>query len=63
MTPISRKSIPIGEVMRAGGCGIAKESTHPKYKPGDQLTGMFGFQMYFQGSRRMLCKVPCFRPL
>ena len=37
---------PLGEVMIGGTVGEVVESRHPKFKPGDQVVGMGGWQEY-----------------
>jgi NADPH-dependent curcumin reductase CurA len=38
--------VGIGEVMRAGGLGRVVESKHPKFTPGDHVTGTLGVQEF-----------------
>jgi NADPH-dependent curcumin reductase CurA len=38
--------VGIGDVMRAGGLGQVVASKHPKFAPGDQVTGSFGVQEF-----------------
>ena len=38
--------VQIGEVMRAGGCGVVVESRNPAFKPGDRVQGLTGWQEY-----------------
>ncbi len=38
--------VQIGEVMRAGGCGVVTASEHPGFSAGDLVTGMTGWQEY-----------------
>ena len=38
--------VGIGEVMRAGGCGEVVKSRHPRFAPGDHVTGITGIQEY-----------------
>ena len=38
--------VPIGQPMRAGGIAQVIESKHPKYKPGDIVNGLCGWQEY-----------------
>jgi NADPH-dependent curcumin reductase CurA len=38
--------VPLGEPMRAGGIAQVIDSTHPKYKPGDIVNGLCGWQEY-----------------
>ncbi len=38
--------VPIGGVMRSPAVGRVAESRHPDYKPGELVTGMFGWQTY-----------------
>lgn len=40
------KPVQIGEPMRAMGAGEVVESNHPDFKPGDQVSGFFGWQEY-----------------
>ncbi|MFN3233291.1 MAG: NADP-dependent oxidoreductase [Alphaproteobacteria bacterium] len=40
------KPVQIGEVMRAAGAGEVIESRHDSLKPGDIVSGMFGWQQY-----------------
>lgn len=37
---------PLNEVMIGGTVGQVVESKHPKFKPGDKVVGMFGWQEY-----------------
>ncbi|MBI1181214.1 MAG: zinc-binding dehydrogenase [Alphaproteobacteria bacterium] len=39
-------AIPIGGVMRSQGAGRVVDSRHPGFKPGDRVSGMFGWQDY-----------------
>ena len=45
--------VPLGEPMRAGGIAQVIESKHSKYKPGDIVNGLCGWQEYvvFQPDR------------
>lgn len=38
--------VPIGSVMRALAVGHVVDSRHPRWKPGDTITGWFGWQDY-----------------
>jgi len=38
--------VPLGGVMRSPAVGRVAESRHPDYKPGELVTGMFGWQAY-----------------
>jgi NADPH-dependent curcumin reductase len=38
--------VEIGDVMRAAGIGHVLESAHPRFKPGDCVSGVFGVQRY-----------------
>ena len=38
--------VPLGEPMRAGGIAQVIDSTHAKYKPGDNVNGLCGWQEY-----------------
>lgn len=38
--------VPIGSVMRSLATGRVDESRHPDFRPGDYVTGMFGWQDY-----------------
>lgn len=39
-------AIPIGGVMRSMAAGEVIQSRHPDFKPGDKVSGMFGWQEY-----------------
>src|SRR5271168_3146409 len=36
--------VQIGEVMRGGGIGVVVESDNPKFKVGDHVSGLVGWQ-------------------
>src|ERR1700704_2857424 len=38
--------VRIGEVMRSFAAGEVRQSTHPDFKPGDKVMGMFGWQEF-----------------
>ena len=38
--------VPLGAVMRSFATGRVTESRHPRFKPGDVVTGVFGWQEY-----------------
>lgn len=38
--------VPLGGVMRAFACGRVAASRHPGYRPGEAVTGLFGWQDY-----------------
>ena len=38
--------VPLGAVMRSFATGRVTESRHPRFKPGDFVTGLFGWQEY-----------------
>src|SRR6185436_19799823 len=38
--------VPVGAVMRSFATGRVEESRHPRYKTGDLVTGLFGWQQY-----------------
>jgi len=44
---------PLGEVMIGGTVGVVEESRHPKFKVGDSVVGMGGWQHYAKWIRRM----------
>jgi NADPH-dependent curcumin reductase CurA len=52
-------AIELGSVMRGNALGIVTESNNTRYKAGDFVQGMFGWQLYFvsTGGRR-LTKLP-----
>jgi NADPH-dependent curcumin reductase CurA len=39
-------AVKIGEVMRGGTIGVIEESRNPKFKEGDHVTGLLGWQKY-----------------
>lgn len=39
-------AVKIGEVMRGGTIGVIEESRNPKFKEGDHVTGLLGWQEY-----------------
>src|SRR5438105_5151481 len=39
-------AVPLGEVMRGGAIGIIEQSRHPKFKEGDHVQGLLGWQEY-----------------
>jgi len=39
-------AVKIGEVMRGGTIGVVEESRNPKFKEGDHVTGLLGWQEY-----------------
>ncbi len=49
--------VEIGEVMRAGGAGEVIESRHPRFEPGDHVTGVTGVQEYVSIPGEQLIKV------
>jgi NADPH-dependent curcumin reductase len=49
--------VQIGEVMVGGAVGEVVESNHPKFKPGDNLVGPFGWQLYAVSNGEGLAKV------
>jgi hypothetical protein len=49
--------VGIGEVMRAFAAGEVIESRHPDYAPGDQVTGMLGWQTHAAVSPALVRKV------
>jgi NADPH-dependent curcumin reductase CurA len=56
--------VQLGEVMRAGGVGKVIESKHPKFKPGDFVTGTLGIQEYATLDGKGLSKIdPDIAPL
>jgi len=56
--------VAIGEVMRAGGVGKVVESKHPKFSPGDFVSGTLGIQEYATLDGKGLTKVdPAVAPL
>ncbi len=56
--------VQLGEVMTGGAAGIVEESKHPDYKPGDFVTGMFGWQQYAVSGGTWATKVdPSIAPL
>lgn len=40
--------VPLGEVMRAVGVGIIEESNSAAFEVGDLVSGITGFQKYWQ---------------
>jgi NADPH-dependent curcumin reductase CurA len=56
--------VQLGEVMRAGGIGKVIESKHPKFSPGDFVSGALGVQEYATLDGKALSKVdPALAPL
>ncbi len=49
--------VQIGEVMVGGVVGEVAESNHPKFKPGDNVVGPLGWQLYAASSGDGLAKV------
>jgi len=50
--------IPLGAVMRGMAIGEVVESRHPKFKAGDTVQGMLGWQRYFAGAPENMTKLP-----
>ncbi len=48
---------PLGEVMIGGTAGEVIESRHPKFAVGDQVLGMFGWQLYGKSDGSAIRKV------
>lgn len=42
-------AVPLGTVMRGGGVGQVVESDRPEFRPGQLVSGGFGWQEYYQG--------------
>ncbi|HET7728906.1 MAG TPA: NADP-dependent oxidoreductase [Usitatibacter sp.] len=40
------RPVALGEVMRAGAAGVVLASRHPRFQPGDAVSGGFGVQRY-----------------
>ena len=60
MSPDTNSYIPpveLGSVMRSSGIGEVVESNHPKFKVGDRVMGMMGWQQYFLSDGQGLNKV------
>ena len=60
MSPDTNSYIPpveLGSVMRSSGIGEVVESKHPKFKVGDRVMGMMGWQQYFLSDGQGLNKV------
>ncbi len=56
--------VALGEVMRAGGVGTVLASTHPKFQPGDSVSGMLNVQEYAVSDGRGMVKIdPAVAPL
>lgn len=56
--------VALGEVMRAGGVGKVIESSHPKFSPGDFVSGSLGVQEYATLQGKALTTVdPALAPL
>jgi NADPH-dependent curcumin reductase len=49
--------VQIGEVMVGGAVGEVVESNHPKFKPGDNVVGPLGWQLYAVSNGEGLAKV------
>eukprot|EP00457_Paulinella_chromatophora_P009045 gb/GEZN01009097.1/.p1 GENE.gb/GEZN01009097.1/~~gb/GEZN01009097.1/.p1 ORF type:complete len:402 (+),score=45.71 gb/GEZN01009097.1/:76-1206(+) len=54
--------VKLGDVMRALGYGVVVQSNNSKFGVGDRVSGLLGFQEYFQGKPEIsgLNKVPSF---
>ena len=56
--------VGLGDVMRAGGVGEVVESNHPKFAPGDMVSGMINVQTWCVSDGRGFTKVdPALAPL
>ncbi|MBM0103899.1 NADP-dependent oxidoreductase [Steroidobacter sp. S1-65] len=56
--------VQLGEVMRAGGVGKVIESRHPKFSPGEFVSGSLGVQEYATLEAKLLTKIdPALAPL
>lgn len=65
MSPDTNSYIPpveLGSVMRSSGIGEVVESNHPKFKVGDRVMGMMGWQQYFLSDGQGLNKVEAPQP-
>jgi hypothetical protein len=49
--------VKLGEVMRAGAAGIVEASSHPAFKAGDAVQGVFGVQRYALSNGERVAKV------
>lgn len=51
-------AVRLGDVMRGGAIGEVEESRNPDYKPGDYVSGLFGWQEYAITNGAGLSKLP-----
>ena len=51
-------SVRVGDVMRAIGLGIVEDSRHPRFRPGDIVQGLLGWQSYALSNGDGLSVVP-----
>ncbi|MGA3091000.1 MAG: NADP-dependent oxidoreductase [Terriglobales bacterium] len=49
--------VGIGELMRALGLGVVAASRHPRFVPGDYVSGLFGMQEYALSDGRGITKI------
>ena len=50
--------VALGEVMRGIGLGIVEQSNHAKFKVGDLVQGLFGWQTYALSDGKGLARLP-----
>jgi len=51
-------AVPIGDVMRGGAIGIVEQSRNPKFKEGDHVQGLLGWQGYAVSDGKGLTVLP-----
>jgi NADPH-dependent curcumin reductase CurA len=51
-------AVRLGDVMRGGAIGEVEESRNPDYKPGDHVSGLFGWQEYAITNGNDMHKLP-----
>jgi NADPH-dependent curcumin reductase CurA len=51
-------ALRIGDVIRGGAIGIVEESRNSRFKVGDLVFGLLGWQLYYTGAGRGLAQLP-----
>jgi NADPH-dependent curcumin reductase CurA len=51
-------AVKLGDVMRGGAIGVVEESKNPKFKDGDHVSGLLGWQAYAVSDGSGLAKLP-----
>jgi NADPH-dependent curcumin reductase CurA len=51
-------AVKLGDVMRGGAIGLVEESRNPKFKTGDLVSGLFGWQEYAVSDGTGVSKLP-----